>query len=199
MKKIVLDQQVGGGRIIMIPDVSNILFSFTFFSILGWVIEVVYRSIRDRSFVNPGLLKGPYLILYGAAALVLMVSVSLLHEYNIFMKALCYFVITTGIELISGLNAQHFFNVRLWDYSDQRFQFRGHICLKFSIYWILLAFAFEYLLLPAYQGLATRLSCFGKGAFGIIMVLLMAIDFSMAVRRKQRRIEKEYQDARVKR
>jgi len=199
MKKIVLDQQVGGGRIIMIPDVSNILFSFTFFSILGWVIEVVYRSIRDRSFVNPGLLKGPYLILYGAAALVLMVSVSLLHEYNIFVKALCYFVITTGIELISGLNAQHFFNVRLWDYSDQRFQFRGHICLKFSIYWILLAFAFEYLLLPAYQGLATQLSCFGKGAFGIIMVLLMAIDFSMAVRRKQRRIEKEYQDARVKR
>ena len=183
----------------MTMNIVDMLFSFSVFSLLGWIMEVCYRSVREGNFVNPGLLKGPYLILYGAAALVLMVSVSLLHEYNIFVKVLCYFVITTGIEFISGLNARHFFNVRLWDYSDQRFQFRGHICLKFSIYWILLAFAFEYLLLPAYQGLATRLSCFGKGAFGIIMVLLMAIDFSMAVRRKQSRIEKEYQDARVKR
>lgn len=64
----------------MISDSLNILFSFSFFSILGWVLEVVYRSVRDRRFVNPGLLKGPYLILYGAGALILMGCVSLIHE-----------------------------------------------------------------------------------------------------------------------
>ena len=142
----------------MISDSLNILFSFCLFSILGWVLEVSYRSLHDRRFVNPGLLKGPYLILYGASALILMGSVSLIHEYNFlesnfFIKVFVYFAATTGLELISGFNAQYFFHVRLWDYSDQRFQYKGHICLKFSIYWILLAFVFEYLLLPPYQSL----------------------------------------------
>lgn len=41
----------------MTADVVNFFFSFSFFSILGWMLEVSYRSVRDR-FVNPGLLRG---------------------------------------------------------------------------------------------------------------------------------------------
>ena len=171
--------------------ILSIFFAFTIFSILGWVIEVVYRSIREGRFINPGLLKGPYLILYGTAALVLMASVSFIHEYNIIVKILCYFVITTGLELISGFNAQRFFNVRLWDYADQRFQFKGHICLKFSIYWVLLAFAFEYLLLPIYLDLTSWLSLSVKGIFGVIGVILMTIDFFRVVRGKQPFVEND--------
>ncbi len=175
-------------HISMILDITDILFSFTLFSMLGWVIEVVYRSTRDKRFVNPGLLKGPYLILYGTAALVLMACVSLIHEYNIFVKILCYFLITTGLELISGFTAQHFFNVRLWDYSDEPFQFKGHICLKFSIYWVILAFAFEYLVLPPYQSLVNSLSPFVKGVLGATGVLIMLIDFVLITRKKTSRL-----------
>ena len=174
-------------------NIFDILFSFSVFSLLGWIMEVCYRSMREGHFINPGLLKGPYLILYGAAALVLIASVSFIHEYNVFVKVLCYFVITTGIELISGVNAQRFFNVRLWDYSDQRFQFKGHISLKFSICWILLAFAFEYLLLPTYQGLIGWLTPSIKGIFGVIGLILMTIDFFMVVKGKQPHVGKEHQ------
>jgi len=156
-------------------------------------MEACYRSIREGHFINPGLLKGPYLILYGAVGLVLMVSVSFIHEYGIFVKVLCYFVITTGLEFISGFNAQHFFNARLWDYSDQRFQFKGHICLKFSIYWVLLAFAFEYLLLPTYQGLTIWIAPSFKGIFGVIGVILMIIDFFIVVKGKQSHVKEEHQ------
>ena len=163
----------------MISDSLNILFSFCLFSILGWVLEVVYRSVRDRRFVNPGLLKGPYLILYGAGALILMGCVSLVHESNFFVKIFVYFAATTGLELISGFNAQYFFHVRLWDYSDQRFQYKGHICLKFSIYWILLAFAFEYLLLPPYQSLLNWLPHGVKILFAGVVASTMFIDLAV--------------------
>jgi len=53
----------------MTLNMPDILFSFTLFSMLGWIMEVCYRSMREGHFINPGLLKGPYLILYGAAAL----------------------------------------------------------------------------------------------------------------------------------
>jgi uncharacterized protein len=158
-------------------DILSILFSFSFFSILGWMLEVSYRSLRDKRFVNPGLLKGPYLILYGTGTLLLMVAVSLLEGSHVLTKALAYLIITTGLELGCRLICEYFSHPRLWDYSDQRFSYRGHICLKFSIYWILLAFAFEYLLFPPYQSMLILFSPAFKGIFTGAIILIMLVDF----------------------
>ena len=158
-------------------DILNILFSFSFFSILGWMLEVSYRSVRDRRFVNPGLLKGPYLPLYGTGALILMVAVSLLQGSHVLTKALAYFVVTTGLELGFGLIGEYFSQPRLWNYSDQRFSYRGHICLKFSMYWIVLAFAFEYLLLTPYQSMLILLSPTFNGLFAGVTASIMLMDF----------------------
>jgi uncharacterized protein len=106
-----------------------------------------------------------------------MVAVSLLEGSHVLTKALAYFVVTTGLELGCGLIGEYFSHPRLWDYSDQRFSYRGHICLKFSIYWILLAFAFEYLLLPPYQSMLILFSPAFKGIFTGAIILIMLVDF----------------------
>jgi uncharacterized protein len=158
-------------------DFLNIFFSFSFFSILGWLLEVFYRSVRDKRFVNPGLLMGPYLILYGTGALILIGAVFLLQGSPLLTKAFVYFVLTTGLEISSGFIAQYFFHTRLWDYTDQRFNYKGHICLKFSIYWILLAFTFEYLILPPYQSMSILISPIIKDIFVGMTIPIMLVDF----------------------
>ena len=42
--------------------------------------------------------------------------------------------IITGLELVTGLlvNRDH----SVWDYRDQLFQYRGQICLAFSLLWV---------------------------------------------------------------
>ena len=85
------------------------------------MLEVSYRSVCDKRFVNPGLLRGPYLPLYGTGALILLVAVSLLQGSHVLTKALAYFLLSTGLELGSGFIARYFFHADLWDYSDQRF------------------------------------------------------------------------------
>ncbi len=165
-------------------SILNILFSFCLFSVLGWVLEVVYRSLHNRRFVNPGLLKGPYLVLYGTGSIILIESVLMTHESSFIVKALVYFIATTGLELASGLIAQYFFHIRLWDYSDQRFQYKGYICAKFSIYWILLAFAFEFFVYFPYQSFLDRLPCDAKGLFLSIVLLMMIIDFAKVLSRR---------------
>jgi len=148
------------------------------------MLEIACRSLRDKRLVNPGLLKGPYLILYGTGALILMGAVSLLQESHLFTKALAYFAVTTGLELISGFIARYFFHASLWDYADQRFNYKGHICLKFSVYWLLLAFAFEYLIFPPYQGLLNQLSPVVKGIFAAVALSIMLVDFlTVSIRR----------------
>ncbi|MEA2101235.1 MAG: phosphohydrolase [Thermodesulfobacteriota bacterium] len=157
--------------------VLNTFFSFASFSILGWGMEVSYRSLRDRRFINPGLLKGPYLMLYGSGSLLLMTFIPILKKRSLADKIFVYSIVTTGFELISGRMAKSFFNTRLWDYSDQPFNYKGLICAKFSGYWILLAFAFEYLMFPPYHGIRNRLSPVFKGVFTGMTVLLMLVDF----------------------
>jgi uncharacterized protein len=167
-------------------DVLNLVFSFPFFSILGWTLETAYRSLCAKRFVNPGLLKGPYLILYGTASLILIGSASLLQASasNLIIKALVYFAATTGLELISGFIAQYYFHANLWDYSDQRLNYKGYVCLRFSIYWILLAFAFEYLVLPPYKGFLNQLSPVAKGIFAAVTLSIMLLDFlTVSIRR----------------
>jgi len=163
----------------------DLSFTFSCFSILGWLLEVVYRSSRAGRFVNPGLLKGPYLILYGTGALILMGAMALLKTIaaGIVVKVLVYFATTTGLELFSGIVAQRLFRVHLWDYSDERFHYKGHICLKFSLYWIVLAFAFEYLIVPPYHVLLGQFAPVVKGAFAAAMLFVMIGDLlSTAVR-----------------
>ncbi|MDY6831014.1 MAG: phosphohydrolase [Thermodesulfobacteriota bacterium] len=152
------------------------LFLFTFFSIAGWGLECVYRSTAQKKPVNPGFLKGPYLPLYGTAAVILTPVVTAFQQGAIFpyaayfialvfpgiraldascftsmaflTKGLAYFVITTGIELAVGLFFGGLLKRPLWDYSGQPLCFKNHVCLKYSCYWVLLAFFFEYALLP---------------------------------------------------
>jgi uncharacterized protein len=152
-------------------------FSFIFFSFLGWILEVFYRSISNKRFINPGLFKGPYLILYGTGALVLIICIPLVSTANLFVKILVYFVATTGLELFAGLIGECLSPVRLWDYSNRRFQFRGHICLEFSLYWIILAFVFEYLFLSLYQTFLAWLPFSGKVVFSWCVFFIMLSDF----------------------
>jgi uncharacterized protein len=159
----------------------DLVFSFSCFAILGWMLEVAYRSSFSRRFINPGLLKGPYLILYGAGALILMEAADLLQATaaGLAVKTLVYFAVTTGLELFSAVIAKRLFNARLWDYSDQRFHYKGHICLKFSLYWIVMAFAFEYLVVPPYQVLLGQLHPVVKGVFAGAALSFMLLDLLM--------------------
>ncbi len=161
----------------MMSEIVRVLFTFSVFSILGWILEVSYRSYNARRFINPGLLKGPYLILYGTSALVLIFVISLLGESGPAIKALVYITIITGLEFASGIIARRLFHTQLWDYSDQHLNYMGYICLKFSVYWTMAAFAFDYFILPAYKSVLLGFPPSAVTFFAITLSSIMLIDF----------------------
>ncbi len=167
----------------MLLDILTLLFSFTLFSIIGWLIEVVYRSFEVKYFVNPGLLHGPYLILYGFGAL-LIIALSLSFKPSVAERLLLYFVCLTGLELTAGLICQKIFKVNLWNYSDEKFNYNGYICLKYSIYWVLLAVAFEYIMLPHYQNSLAELPTWFKITFTCIALTSMIVDLMLVISKR---------------
>lgn len=162
----------------------DFLFSFAIFSCIGWIIEVIYRSFVNKRFVNPGLLRGPYLIIYGTGGTLLLILATLLKDSGIFLKVVVYGVTLTFLEYISGLIALKFFNKKLWDYSDNFLNYKGIICLKFSIYWTLLALFFDYIFYPFYVGILENVSSFAKVFLSSIIFISMVIDFYFVIKKE---------------
>jgi uncharacterized protein len=169
---------------------GTLICCFIIFSIAGWIIETIYRSISNRRLVNPGFLTGFYLPIYGFGGLSILAGHSLLASHSIPIRALFYFVVLTGIEFVTGVAVERLFRTRLWDYRDQRFNIGGHVCLLFSFYWILMGLAFDLsldFLIPHVLALYERIHPIPDIVLGAL-ALTMFIDllFSISRRLKER-------------
>lgn len=133
-----------------------VAFVFMVFSCLGWVLELFFRRfVSQKKWVNPGFLKGPYLPIYGIGVVTLTayIFVMLLWKDAFPSEILFDVVIVLGIgvlmtliELIGGLIFIQGMNIRLWDYSNRKFNYKGIICLEFSLIWMALGAVFYFFL-----------------------------------------------------
>lgn len=110
------------------------LFFFYFYCFFGWVFESTYVSIKSRHFVNRGFMRGPFLPIYGSGAIMMLV-VSMPFQDNLILTYLAGCVGATLLELVTGMTMEALFKVRYWDYSNQKFNYKGHICLSSTIAW----------------------------------------------------------------
>ena len=114
--------------------ITQWLFFFYFYCFFGWVFESTYVSLKSRKFVNRGFMRGPFLPIYGSGAIMMLV-VSMPFQDNIILTYLAGCVGATVLELVTGIAMEALFKVRYWDYSDQKFNYKGYICLSSTIAW----------------------------------------------------------------
>lgn len=124
-------------------------------SFLGWGLEVLFRGCVSKKWINPGFLTGPYLPIYGFSLCVLYL-LTMLEEYIplsdktvrkivlFLLMALCI----TIIEYAAGLIFIKKMKIKLWDYSDMRWNFQGIICPLFSLFWLILSALYYFLIHP---------------------------------------------------
>lgn len=110
------------------------LFFFYFYCFFGWIFESSYVSVKSKKFVNRGFMRGPFLPIYGSGAIMMLV-VSMPFQDNIFLTYLAGCIGATALELVTGVTMEALFKVRYWDYSNQKFNYKGHICLSSTIAW----------------------------------------------------------------
>ncbi len=112
----------------------DILAFFMIYSFLGWCVEVVFHAVRYGQIVNRGFLNGACCPIYGfgmVAVIVLLLPI----DNNFLLLFIGGYVLCTLLELVGGWVLYHLFHTRWWDYSKQKFNLGGYICLKFSIMW----------------------------------------------------------------
>lgn len=90
------------------------------------LIEIIWRGYTHISMT-----------VAGGVAFILIYLISFLNVPLIFKSFLGGAAIT-AVELLSGLVVNMGMGLSVWNYSNQKFNFLGQICLLYSVLWVLL-------------------------------------------------------------
>ena len=154
---------------------ENILFYLTLFiiySILGWILETANCTFYKKELVlNRGFLIGPYLPVYGSAAIIMILFLNE-YKHDLFTLFAMSMVYTSIVEYIASYVMEKLFKARWWDYSERKFNLEGRICLRNS-----LLFGICGVLLVKYihPFVLTVIDMIPNNIFNIISILLITI------------------------
>ena len=113
---------------------SEIALLFFIYSFLGWCVEVAFVAVTTGKVTNRGFLNGPVCPIYGCGMIGVLLAL-LPVEKNVWLLFLGGMVICSAVELFGGWILDKIFHMRWWDYSNEKFNIGGYVCLAFSFMW----------------------------------------------------------------
>lgn len=155
------------------------IFFFYFYCFMGWIIESTYVSVKSKKLVNRGFMRGPFLPLYGSGAMMMLI-VSAPFQKNLFFVFVAGCIGATVLEYITGVTMEALFKVRYWDYSNQPFNFQGHVCLGTSLAWGALTILMTRFVHRPIEGLVMRIPFRILVPATLFLSFIIAIDFALS-------------------
>lgn len=133
----------------------EILTYFIIYSFLGWGMESIVRSVSEKKLINTGFLKGPICPIYGIGAIILFLFLGRFENKPVLLFFISILLLTIW-EYLVGVLLEKMFHTKYWDYSDQKFNFQGRICLVNSICWGILGVVFIKYIHPFIQQIISK-------------------------------------------
>lgn len=113
-------------------NLIRMFLCFLCYSAAGWLCESIYCSIPERRWINRGFLFGPVCPVYGVGALIAAALLAPI-AWSIPLLFLCGAVLMSVVEYLTGWLLETLFHAKWWDYSDQKWNLQGRVCLHNSI------------------------------------------------------------------
>ena len=138
-------------------------------------MEVCVSLWNKHKFINRGFLIGPYCPIYGwgCLAIIIIVGQNTSDILSVFLKSI---LICSLLEYFTSYFMEKIYNVRWWDYSNEKFNINGRICLETMIPFGLLASLIIYVLHPAVIKLVNLLSPESLVIIASILFVIYIID-----------------------
>lgn len=163
---------------------------FFLYSVIGWVGETIYCSIGEKKFINRGFLTGPLCPIYGTGAVVFGVCLMPFYDkfgyskwYIIVLTVLLGMILADIVEFLTSLIMEKLFNARWWDYSNEKFNIQGRICLKHTMYWGVASGLFIYVVHPnVIHFVKSLITDTQRNQIIIMIFLVFAFDLFFAVK-----------------
>ena len=155
-----------------------VLFFFIY-SFIGWVWECCFVSVRKRRWVNRGFMYGPILPIYGFGALAVLISTIRVRD-SIPLIFLFGMVGATLLEYVTGAVMERLFNVKYWDYSNQKFNLNGYICLTSSLGWGLFSVLLVKFVHVPIEGAVLKIPTIIAEGIAFVLTVAAAVDVTQS-------------------
>ena len=97
-------------------------------------MESVLKTYLQKKPVNSGFLYGPFCPIYGFGAIFMFLFLQGFKDNIALLFTIAFFVLSFW-EYIVGWLLEKIFNTKYWDYSENKFNIKGRVCLMNSLFW----------------------------------------------------------------
>ena len=160
-------------------NLTQWLAFFIIYCFIGWCWESSFVSVKKKKWVNRGFMHGPLLPIYGSGA-VLILFVSLPFKAHPVAVYFAGMIAATILEYVTGVLMESLFKVRYWDYSNQKFNFQGHICLTSSLAWGFFSIAMVYWVHKPFEKFVLSIPESVLSPIVHVVMMLAAEDFALS-------------------
>ena len=174
------------GETEMVRKAQQYYLYFMMYSVIGWLYEVFLEVIVYRwGFSNRGVLYGPYCLIYGVGALLLLFTLRGLQRRDIRLGRLCLtpflvfcgiVILCTAVELAGSYIMEWTVGGCDWNYERFAFDFQGRIAPNPSLRFGIGGMLFLYVLQPCFEKLTGRLTDRALTYTSAVMLLLFLGD-----------------------
>lgn len=177
------------------PELFRQLASYTLwffaFSFAGWIWEVLVGLVQHGHFVNRGFLYGPVLPIYGVgsiAAIVVLgpVGSALTGPIGVLVQFVTGAVFAGILEYATSWAMEQLFHARWWDYSHNRFNLNGRVCLAGMVIFGTMMVLVERLVHPVLQWITAPLSTIALLCTAAVAATVFLVDLATSVAHMRR-------------
>lgn len=148
---------------------------FMMYSFIGWAVETSFTFYKSKKFVNRGFLIGPYCPIYGWGCMAITILLKNFMSSPIVLFCMAI-IICSILEYFTSYFMEKIFNTRWWDYSQNKFNINGRICLETMIPFGILGTIVMYLVNPTLTKFVTSIPQNTLKIVSIIIFVIFIID-----------------------
>lgn len=131
-------------------EIIKIMAYFIIYSFFGWVMESILKTYLQKKPVNSGFLYGPFCPIYGFGAIIMFLFLKDFRDHILLLFIISFFILSIW-EYVVGWLLEKVFHTTYWDYTENRFNIKGRVCLMNSLFWGFLGVVFTRYIHPFFM------------------------------------------------
>lgn len=159
-----------------------LLNCFFVYSILGYILEIIFGFAVGAHNVESGILYGPWTPIYGIASVfIIIISDKLFKNLHMprwietIIVTFVLMIVLSGLEWLGGILIELIFGFSFWDYSDSKFNIGKYVCLEFALIWSILSIIFIYIINPFFEKYIKKVPIWVTIILSILFILDLLI------------------------
>lgn len=153
----------------------NAVLMFFLFAFVGWLFEVAFYLVNEGSFINRGVLTGPWLPIYSVGGLLILFLLKPVRRNPPLLFGMS-FLMCGALEYMTSWVLELLAHKRWWDYTGYFMNLHGRICLEGLTVFGLAGVAVTYCIAPVSDSLLEHIPEKKRRVIAAVLVILFAAD-----------------------